>query len=57
MNFLKKIVSKCTIVFFGQYSLSGFYKQQPQKKTIDNYVFSSIFPDEDTMEQVLNAIK
>ncbi len=55
MNKLKKILLKAKILIFGKYSKEGFY-QKNSKVLADKYEFSSVFPNEATMKQVINII-
>jgi len=55
MNKLKKILLQVKILIFGKYSKEGFY-QKPFLLLNDRYEFSSVFPDETTMNQVINII-
>ena len=56
MNILKKIANIFLSLIFGKESLDGFYKPNEQSQS-NKYEFSSIFPDKESMDITLKAIK
>lgn len=50
---MKNIVNFIMVILFGKDSLNGFYK--PDDKPINkSYKFSSVFPNEEALEEFLN---
>ncbi len=48
---MRKILNFVYVMFFGKYTLDGFLDDKSATK--NTYVFDSIFPNKESMEQVL----
>lgn len=49
---LQKLIDKIYILFFGKYTLSGFVNKTNNTKRC-NYIFDSVFPNEEIMSIAL----
>ncbi len=54
---MKKIKSTLMFFCFGNDALNGYYKPIKKSRKKKNYVFSSVFPNENTIESILNEDK
>ena len=52
----EKIVKACMVFLYGRSMLDGYYTSVPGKKEEKNYVFSSIFPSQASMEIALEQM-
>lgn len=50
---MKKFVNLCMVILFGKNSLDGYYKQEKVEIKSKNYIFASVFPNEESMEKFL----
>ena len=51
---MKKIKSTLMFFCFGNDGINGYYKPIKKSRKKKNYKFSSVFPNEDTIERILN---
>lgn len=49
-----KIIKACVLILYGKFALDGYYTSKANNKDEKNYVFSSIFPSQASMELALN---
>lgn len=52
----EKIVKACMVFLYGRSMLDGYYTSATREKDEKNYVFSSIFPSQASMEIALKQV-
>ena len=52
----ERIIKACMIFLYGKSVLDGYYTSMPSNKDEKNYVFSSIFPSQASMELALEQV-
>lgn len=53
---MTKISKFILTVVFGKYATEGFYEENTDSRKNCSYVFSSVFPDEETMNIALDVV-
>ncbi len=51
---MNRFLNFVMVLVFGKESLGGFYKAEPKKKMKKVYRYSSVFPNEESLEKFLN---
>lgn len=52
----ERIIKACMIFLYGKSVLDGYYTSLPSNKDEKNYIFSSIFPSQASMELALEQV-